>query len=349
MILFVDPIVADCQSMDILTRDFLHFCTDSVHRGATGNLPPVRTSFPAFAAWQAEACKSGYFNAAMSYWHKQWATFGASRIILEDFSFALAPAAETGFTQGNVHLAVDAATRKAIRQGASQHSVTLYAFFVAAFSVLLKRYTGRSTLGFWSTLSNRKPITADVVGWFTNSHLIGLGLASNQSCKELLEQARAVVLGGLKHQELPLAHLWNVLACRPRFRDLGVKLEYTRYAPIEPKVRLPSGSTAERTRLSDLPTSLQPTLGVNVEDYGSQFSLHLKYPTACFPLEAMQELPYDFGCIAGKLASDGDAPIAELLGGKFVPKAERSTEHPMAQLLVDGGDVPLTSGRWRMR
>ena len=78
---------------------------------------------------------------------------------------------------------------------------TLYMTLLAAFQVLLHRYTGQTDFAIGSPSSGRNHHKlTEVVGYFVNPLVLRADLVGNPTFEELLEQVRRRVLAAFEHQ-----------------------------------------------------------------------------------------------------------------------------------------------------
>jgi amino acid adenylation domain-containing protein len=91
-----------------------------------------------------------------------------------------------------------------LKQLCQQENVTLYTLLLAAFQVLLHRYTAQEEILVGSPTSGRtQEEFAPVCGYFVNTIVLKGNFANNPSFKSFLAQVRQTVLEGLAHQEYP--------------------------------------------------------------------------------------------------------------------------------------------------
>ncbi|MEH1847549.1 MAG: amino acid adenylation domain-containing protein, partial [Nostoc sp.] len=84
--------------------------------------------------------------------------------------------------------------------------VTFYMILLAAFKVLLYRYTGQEDILVGSPTSGRtQPQFAPIFGYFVNPVVIRSNLSSNPSFNEFLTQVRQTVIEALTHQDYSFA------------------------------------------------------------------------------------------------------------------------------------------------
>ena len=85
-----------------------------------------------------------------------------------------------------------------------QQGVTMYMALLAAWQVLLSRYTGQEDIIVGSPMTGRtQPALVDLVGYFVNPVALRADLSGNPSFTDLLNQVRQTVLEALEHQDYP--------------------------------------------------------------------------------------------------------------------------------------------------
>jgi non-ribosomal peptide synthetase component F len=95
-----------------------------------------------------------------------------------------------------------------LRTLARREGVTLYMTLLAAFQVLLHRYSGQSDIVVGSPIANRTHIEIEkLIGFFVNTLVLRGDLSGNPTFCELLQRVRHVALDAYDHQDLPFERL----------------------------------------------------------------------------------------------------------------------------------------------
>src|SRR5918911_2158120 len=90
---------------------------------------------------------------------------------------------------------------------------------LAAFQVLLHRYTGQDDIAVGTLIANRHRAELEaLIGFFVNVLVLRTDLSGDPSFRELLARVRDVTLGAYSNQELPYEKVLEAL--RPP-RDLS--------------------------------------------------------------------------------------------------------------------------------
>ena len=103
-----------------------------------------------------------------------------------------------------ISTALTAGLRQVSRAGRS----TLYMTLLAAFQILLSRYSGEYDIAVGSPIANRtRPETTALVGFFANTMVLRTDLSGDPTFMEVLAQVREVAIGAYSHQDVPFEHL----------------------------------------------------------------------------------------------------------------------------------------------
>ena len=83
---------------------------------------------------------------------------------------------------------------------------------LAAFQVLLARYSGQDDIVVGTPVANRTRTELEgLIGCFVNTLVLRTQLSEQQTVRELLQQVRDVTLGAHAHQDLPFEKLLEAL------------------------------------------------------------------------------------------------------------------------------------------
>ena len=95
-----------------------------------------------------------------------------------------------------------------LKELAKTESATLYMTLLAAFQVLLSRYTGQEDILVGSPMSGRSKVEfASIVGYFVDSVVMRADFSGNLSFRDFLSQVRQTVRGAIAHQDYPFTLL----------------------------------------------------------------------------------------------------------------------------------------------
>ena len=88
------------------------------------------------------------------------------------------------------------------------NQATLFMTLLAAFAVLLERYSGQNDVVVGSPIANRQePQLEDSIGFFVNSLALRVRIDRDASFRDLLAAVRATTLDAYLHQDVPFERL----------------------------------------------------------------------------------------------------------------------------------------------
>jgi amino acid adenylation domain-containing protein/HAD superfamily phosphatase (TIGR01681 family) len=167
------------------------------------SLPALSIQYADFAVWQRQRLQGAVLEAQLAYWKQQLADLPVLQLPTD----RPRPAAQT-FQGARQSLVLSEPLSEALRALSRRERVTLFMVLLAAFSVLLHRYTGQDDIVVGAPIAGRNhPETEALIGFFVNMLVLRINLAGNPIFRTLLRQVRAVALGASAHQELPFEKL----------------------------------------------------------------------------------------------------------------------------------------------
>jgi non-ribosomal peptide synthetase component F len=161
---------------------------------------------------------------------------------------------------------------------------------LAAFQVLLMRYSGQEDFGVGTVVANRKRMeTKELIGFFLNTLVIRADLGGEPTFREMLRRVREAVLGGYEHQDLAFEKLVEELASvRDVSRSPVFQVAFT-------LLRRSAEGKPELGGLEMVPFELDPgtskfDLILGVEEAGQNAALSLNYSKDLFEAETIRHM-----------------------------------------------------------
>ena len=193
-------IISDGWSVDVLIRDLI-----ALYHG--DDLPELPVQYGDFAYYQQARLHQPATERDLAYWHQCLA--GTPPLELPaDYP---RPAIQT-YAGDYLEFTIDTPCCTALRQLAAASGCTLFMVLLAAYQVLLARYSGQDDFAVGVSVAGRsEPELEDVVGMFANMLPLRAELSGDPSFAELLERTRSVVLDGFDHGEVPFAKVVHEL------------------------------------------------------------------------------------------------------------------------------------------
>jgi amino acid adenylation domain-containing protein/non-ribosomal peptide synthase protein (TIGR01720 family) len=203
LLLTLHHIVADGWSLGILVQE-LSVLYEAIISEKTANLPPLPIQYADFAAWQRQYLQADVLDTQLNYWQQQLQGIPPLLALPSDRP---RPPVQTlrgrsfGFT-------LSQKLTKKLMALSQQSNATLFMTLLAAFGILLSRYSRQEDLVIGTAIANRhRQELESLIGFFVNTLALRLDLKDSPSFREFLERVRQVTLDAYAHQDLPFERL----------------------------------------------------------------------------------------------------------------------------------------------
>lgn len=314
LVLTLHHIAGDAWSEEVVARELGERYAAAV-AGREPEFADLPVQYADFAVWQRERSSGEASTGDLAYWREQLAGLSA----LELPTDRPRPPVRDG-AGALVQVGVSALIATRFARLARDRGVTPFTAFLAAFKVLLARYTGQADIAVGTPVAGRsRPETQDMVGLFLNTLVLRTDLSDSPSFLDVLDRVRETVLDAQSHQELPFEQVVDELAPvrdpsrSPLFSTMFLTIDRVTGAPsfgdlaVEP---LPVGEVAAKFDL---------TLSV-IERADGTLGVGVNYATALFEAETMTRLAGHYAHLLQAIVSDPETPVGQL---ELLSAAER--------------------------
>lgn len=202
LLLAVHHIVFDGWSMGVLWRE-LASCYEAFASGTRLALELPAVQYADFARWQRERMQALPLQEQLQYWRRQ--LDGITPLKLRaDRPRPLMPTSRGA--KRAIVLSADLSAR--LKRLSGEHAATLFMTLLAAFQVLLHRYTAQDDIAIGCPIAGRnRPEFENLIGFFLNILVLRIDTAGAPSFLELLERVRHACLDAYGRQDLPFEKL----------------------------------------------------------------------------------------------------------------------------------------------
>ena len=295
-------------------------------------LPDLPVQFADFAQWQQNVLADGGFDAQLDFWRQKLAgELPALDLPLDrprqPWRGQAAPG-DLRLRRLSPELG-QAVKALAVREGASAFMVLL-----AAFAVLLSRYSGgQEDLLIGTSSANRDRLEVEnLIGLFVNPLLLRMKLSGNATFHEWLGHVRRVVLEAFEHADAPFEKLIEDLQPRRLQVNFLYQNAFMQAARL-PDLELTPVRTGSSGALFDwMVAAIEDPAGI---------TLSIEYNTDLFDASTIDTALAGFEqLLRGVATEDGgvDLPVSHLPLGPATAAADR--------LRVDFRRLPAASARW---
>ncbi len=222
LILVVHHIVFDGWSFGILLKE-LNYYYDAYLNETVQPLPELTIQYADFAQWQIENIQAGSLKNQLAYWKKQ---LEGSATVLELPIDKQRPPVQT-YNGAKFTSIIPLELVEELQKYARQENVTLFMVLLAAFKVLLYKYSGQTDIIVGSPIANRNTKTIEeLIGFFANNVILRTCFSSEIKFNELLKQIKNETLEAYINQDVPFEkiveelHLERDMSRNPLFQVL---------------------------------------------------------------------------------------------------------------------------------
>jgi amino acid adenylation domain-containing protein len=203
LLLTMHHIVSDGWSLGVLMRE-LAVLYEAFSTGKPASLPELPIQYADFALWQREWLQREVLESQLGYWKQQ---LGGELPVLELPTDRPRPPVQT-YRGARQSFELSQELTDALKGLSRREGVTLFMTLLAAFKVLLYRYTGQEDVIVGSPIANRNWAEVEgLIGFFVNTLVLRSDLGGTPSFRELLGRVREVALGAYAHQDMPFERL----------------------------------------------------------------------------------------------------------------------------------------------
>ena len=202
-LLTLHHITTDGWSTGVLVRE-IGLLYAAYGAGRPSPLAPLPIQYADYAQWQRDFLAGPDQEQELAYWREQLRGIPP---VLELPTDRPRPAVQT-FNGAVASFAVPAQVTAGLTALARQEHATLFQTLLAAFEVLLHRYTHEEDFCVGTPIAGRThPEVAPLIGFFVNTQAMRSDVAGKPSFRELLRRVRERTLGAQAHQALPFDRL----------------------------------------------------------------------------------------------------------------------------------------------
>ncbi len=275
--------------------------------GQPAPLPPLPIQYADYAAWQRTWLQGELLEEQLGYWKQQLRGAPAFLDLPTDFP---RPPQQT-FRGHNLTFHWPLALRSELERLSQQEGATLFMTLLAAFAILLFRYTAQDDIVIGTPIANRsRPEIEELIGFFVNTLVLRTDLSGNPAFREVLRRVREVALGAYSYQDVPFEQVVDaVQPPRDASRSPLFQVMFSLETPAITTLSLP-GLQIETIETEDEVAKFDLNLFMLVTPDGLRGEL--EYNCDLFTQESMQRLIEHWNILIRDLVAYPSHPISQL-------------------------------------
>lgn len=305
LLLTLHHLACDGWSLGVLVRELAQLYRAHTS-GQAASLPELPLQYADYAAWQLQQLESEAMRQHLAYWRERLK--GAPALL--DLPTDRPRPSVQSFRGTTRYFTVPASLATQLKQRSREMDCTLFMLLLAAWGVVLSRYSRQQDLVIGTPTANRLPQTEPLIGLFVNTLPLRLSLEGSPTFAELLRQVRRHTLEAHAHQALPFEQL--VEALQPP-RDLS-------YNPVFQVLFTLQNTPSERLALPGLVLELlevdsgtsQVDLALSVQETARGLAAELTGNADLFEPGTLERMEGHLLTLLGAVAADPFQPVARL-------------------------------------
>jgi len=299
-------IVSDGWSMGVIVEEW-SLLYNAFAAGQDTPLAPLAIQYIDYAVWQRNYLLGDSLKRQLG--HLRTRLIGAPAL-LELPTDRPRPAIQR-FLGETLDTIIAAPLAAQLKRYAEQSGVSQYMLLMAAFAVLLARYSGQRDIVIGSPTANRARSEVEaLIGFFVNTLVLRLEIEPNQSFAEFLVHVRKIALESYAHQDVPFEQLVEEL--KPQ-RNLS-------YSPLfqvmfsmqnTPSVT-PALTSLEVTEISARQVVAKYDLSLAITDSKGTLEASFEYNTDLFDRATVERFASHYANLLQGIVSDPHQSVDRL-------------------------------------
>ncbi len=307
-------IASDGWSFGVLVRELTALYNARL-KSQPSPLAELPIQYVDFAVWQRQWLQGEVLQGQLDYWKER---LSGSIPALQLPTDRPRPAVQT-FNGGNFPLLIPTTLYDAVKALSQREDVTPFMTVLAAFKILLHRYSNQEDILIGTPIANRNRAEIEgLIGFFVNMLVMRTDLSGNPTFRELARRVRDTAFGAYQHQDLPFEKLVEELhperdVSRTPFFQVMFVLLNTPMQPLELPGLAPS-------HLEFHNGAAKFDLSVYFEETPQGLSGWFSYNSDLFDEATMSRMAAQLNTLLTGIVANPEQRIADL---PLLPEAER--------------------------
>ncbi|WP_144174660.1 non-ribosomal peptide synthetase [Pseudomonas sp. Kh13] len=308
LLLTLHHIVADGWSMNVLIDEFLRLY-DAAVAGSEARLEPLPIQYRDYALWQRSWLEAGEQERQLAYWQ---ARLGDDHSPLE-LPLDRTRQGRPSYRGARHEFPIAADLAERLRGLARKHNVTLFMVLLAAFKLLLQRYSGQSAIRVGVPIANRNRGEGQgLIGCFINTQVLHTEIDPLLDIAGLLQRVRETAVGAQSHQDLPFEQLVEALDLPRSSESPLFRVLFNHQAQVADVQAIATRSGLSLAPITLAKHSARFDLALDTHERAGQLHAAFTYATDVFDAATVEALGEQWLALVQALAAETGGAVGEL-------------------------------------
>jgi len=308
MTVVMHHIITDGWSMNIFTREVTTLYR-AFAAGLPSPLPELPIQYADFAHWQREVLDDEVASAQMDYWKEK---LSGELAVLELPQARPRPAVQS-HRGASLCVSLSKELTGKLRSLSMKEGATLFMTTLAAFKVLLSRYSGRFDIVLGIPIAGRnRAETQGLIGFFVNTLVLRTDLSGDPTFNELLSRVKETALGAYAHQDVPFERLVDEIAPERSLSHtpLFQVMFDLQNAPLDHRQKVSELSDLKLSPIGNETQSAKFDLSLNLSESRDVISAAMEYNTELFDRETIERMLKHYEMLLEQIVADPEQRIS---------------------------------------
>jgi amino acid adenylation domain-containing protein/natural product biosynthesis luciferase-like monooxygenase protein len=299
-------IVSDGWSIGVLIREVAALY-EAYSQSRPSPLPELAIQYTDYSVWQRGWLQGETLEKQGGYWKERLQ--GAPAAL--DLPTDRARPAAASFAGGTVNFALPRQLSARLVELGRREGVTLYMVLLAAYQLLLKRYSGQDDIVVGSPIAGRsREELQGLIGFFVNTLAMRTDLSGDPPFRELLKRVKEVALGAYAHQDIPFEKLVEEL--QP-VRDLSRQPVFQTLFALQPvMVTVEAFAGLQLTHYEETKVSAKFDVSLYATAHDGWIEGHFEYAADLFDRSTIERMAGHFEVLLEGIVANPGARLSEL-------------------------------------
>lgn len=309
VLLNIHHIVFDGTSIGILVHDLLYAYTE-LQRGEQPDMKQKVADYSEFVSWQQKLLKSEEGESHRQYWINQ---LSGELPVLELPTDAPRSKKQT-FTGDTFAFTMDGALKERVIAFSRERNLTLSAFFLGIYNLLLHQYSGQNEIVVGMAGAGRPMEQFEMsIGYYINMIPIRLKISECDNFEAMAEKLQLLIMDGMDHSDYPFAlmakdlKLPRTAANSPIYQAAYYYQNFMDTDSIEYKDEF--GKNIHIELLEDIHQEGENEFTLEILEKKNGFIIHLKYNQELYHKSSIGRMATNFERLVKEVIQEPQKPL----------------------------------------
>lgn len=315
LVITMHHIASDGWSLPIIVNDLTEFYRSQIE-ARRPRVSEVKFRYADFSIWQHRRSAGEELKRKISYWKDHLSGIQTLEL-LPDFSRSAILAMEGD----SVSLFIEKGLTQQLRKNSTKEGVTLFMTLLAAFKILLFKYTGQGDIAVGSPVAGRDVKEVEqLVGFFNNAVVLRASIHNEMTFRMAVAKVKEIAIQAFQYQDVPFEKVVEAVgAPRDQSRNPLFDIKFALHnVPSLGAIDFGADVQASVEEFSSQTT--QVDISFDLTERNDGIELVITYRRELYRKVRMQRMASHFLQILRSVTDQTDIHVRDLI---FLAKAER--------------------------